>query len=57
MSVGVISFIFALGVGAWIYNYMARRTGEGNAKSALIIAGLSALFIFVFAWSLLSLFM
>ena len=57
MSVGVTSLILALGLGAWVYNYMARRTGEGNARSALIVAAQSAVFIFVFAWSILSLFL
>jgi predicted ABC-type exoprotein transport system permease subunit len=37
MSNFVISILFALGTGAWIYNRLLRTTGN-NKKSALIAA-------------------
>lgn len=54
MSNGLIAFLVALGIGAWIYNYIMPRTGN-QAKNALIIAGTAAVIIFVAVLSLISL--
>ncbi len=50
MSAVIIGLLAGAGIGAWVYSQGMRRTG-GNTKSALIVAGVVALIVFVFVWS------
>lgn len=52
MSNEVIGLLFAVGAGAWVYAKTARTTG-GNTQSALIVAGVAAVFVFLIIWILL----
>jgi hypothetical protein len=56
VEVWVISFFFAIGGATWIYTKMMRSTGN-NTASVLVVAGMAGLFIFLVAWSALSMFM
>jgi hypothetical protein len=47
-SAPLIGFLLGLGVAAWIYSQMMRRTG-GNNQSSLVIAGIVGLIAFVVA--------
>lgn len=47
MSLGLVSFFFAVGAAAWIYNWTMNRTG-GNTKNALIVAGSVGVALFIF---------
>lgn len=52
MSGFLIAFMFALGGGTWVYSRAYSRTG-GNQKSAIIVAVLSALLLFLLMWIIL----
>lgn len=49
-----IGFYAGLGVAAWVYGKMKRRTG-GNTQTSLIVAAISGIFAWLFLWSVLSL--
>lgn len=53
MSGFLISFLFALGAGTWIYTKMMKSTG-GITKNALVVAGVVAFIIFLFLLTLTS---
>lgn len=50
MSAIVIGLLAGAGVSAWIYSQGMRRTG-GDTKSAVIVAGVVGVIVFVFVWS------
>jgi hypothetical protein len=52
MGNAFVALIGAIGVGGWIYAKTSRRTG-GNAKSALLVAAIAALFAFIVLLSLI----
>ena len=47
MSKFLIAFIFAVGVGGWVYAQIQRRTG-GNAQTSIMMASIAALIAFLF---------
>lgn len=49
-----IGILFALGVAAWVYSKMQRRTG-GNTQSSLIVSSLVGLLAFIFIVTVLGL--
>ncbi len=49
MTAPIIALLVALGAGAWIYSKMMHSTG-GIAKTALIVAGTAAFFLFIIFW-------
>jgi xanthine/uracil permease len=53
MSALLIALLFAAGVGTWIYTKLAQRTGGGNQRGAFMGAGVAAVLIFLFAFTLL----
>ncbi|MEI8187400.1 MAG: hypothetical protein WCG30_00455 [Candidatus Saccharibacteria bacterium] len=53
MSDFVISFMFALGAGAWIYSKVMRTTGS-QVKPSLMVSGTAGVLIFVVLFYLLS---
>ncbi|MEO6513772.1 MAG: hypothetical protein ABIR37_03720 [Candidatus Saccharimonadales bacterium] len=53
MSAFLISLLFAAGAGTWIYTKLGRRTGGGNQQGAFIGAGVAAVLIFLFVFTLL----
>lgn len=46
MSPAVVAFMFAVGVGTWIYTKVMRTTG-GNTQNSAIVAVISGIFAFV----------
>jgi hypothetical protein len=52
MSDALVGLVFGIGLAAWVYAQMYRRTG-GNNKSALTVAGLCGLVGFLFILILL----
>jgi hypothetical protein len=44
----VFSLMFGAGVAMWVATKVARRTGNADAKSTALTAGLAGLFAFVF---------
>jgi hypothetical protein len=49
-----IGIFFGLGVAAWVYSKVQRRTG-GNTQSSLIVSGLVGLLAFLFIVTVLGL--
>ena len=54
MGNGVIAFMLAIGVSAWIYAKLMRTTG-GNTKNAVTGAAISGVLLFILALIVLSL--
>lgn len=48
----LIALLFGLSIGTWIYTKMARQSGYGNAKSALLGAGVAGLGVFLVLFTL-----
>ena len=53
MSNNVIAFLVSVGAAGWVYSKMIRRTG-GNTQSALIVAAISGVMLFIFVLFALS---
>ena len=53
MSPFVVSLLFALGSGAWIYNMVMKRNG-GQTKQALMVAGFVGLIGMIVFYTLFS---
>lgn len=53
MSNALIGLFLAVGVAAWVYNQVQRRTG-GNTQNALVVAGLVGLLAFIAMLTLLN---
>lgn len=56
MSSGLFALFFAIGVGAWIYNKTAQRTGN-NTKTSLTTAGVVGLIAFIVFFTILHFFL
>lgn len=56
MEAWVIAFLFAIGGATWVYSKMMRTTGN-NTGAVMVVAGLAFAFIFLIAWSALTLFL
>ncbi len=54
MSNFVVALIFAVGVGAWVYSKVVRRTG-GNATTSIIASVVVAIVVFIIAFTLMGL--
>lgn len=54
MSNFVVALIFAVGVGAWVYSKVVRRTG-GNATTSIIASVVVAIVVFIIAFTLVGL--
>ncbi|MGA3150609.1 MAG: hypothetical protein ABSD10_03310 [Candidatus Saccharimonadales bacterium] len=54
MGLGLISFLFTLGAGTWIYTKLQRYNGN-NTKQSVIAAAVAAVIIFLIMFSILSL--
>lgn len=52
MSDKLIAFLVAISAGTWIYSKMYRSTG-GNTRSSLVVAGGSALLLFLLVMTVL----
>jgi hypothetical protein len=48
----VVALLFAVGTAAWAYAQLARQTGGGNARNAVIGAGVAAVIVFIFFYTL-----
>lgn len=46
MSPFLVSFMFGIGVGAWVYNKVQKRNG-GQSQQSLVVAGGAALAAFI----------
>lgn len=53
MSSGIVAFLFGISVAAWSYSKLTRRTGAGNAQTAVIGAGIIFVLCFIFFYTLL----
>lgn len=53
MSATLVSLLFAVGAGAWIYNRLMRTTGS-NIQSSLVATAVAGIIIFIVAYILLS---
>lgn len=53
MSNFLVSFIFALGSGAWVYNKVMQRNG-GQAKQALTAAGVCGVIAMIVFFTIIS---
>jgi hypothetical protein len=51
-----IGILFGLGVAAWVYSKVQRRSG-GNTKNALIVGGLVGVLAFAFVVLVLGIFL
>jgi hypothetical protein len=47
MSNLVMALLISVGAGAWIFSKMARRSGGGNTKPAIIGASVVAVILFI----------
>lgn len=56
MSSTLLAFLFAVGVGGWVYSKTDHRTG-GNTKTNIIVTGLVGIIAFFVSWSLFSMIM
>lgn len=54
MSAAVVSLLFALGIGTWLYTKFMRYSGNNTQQSA-IATGVSAVIIFVVLYLILGL--
>ncbi len=52
MSNTIVALLLGIGLGAWVYSKVQRKTG-GNTQSALIVAGASGATAFVLMWIVL----
>ncbi len=52
MSNGIIAFLMAIGVSAWVYSKFYRRTG-GNTQSAVTGAAVVGIVVFILMFTLL----
>lgn len=52
MSNAMIGLLTGLGLAAWVYSKMYRRTG-GNTQNALVVAGLVGFLAFLFMLTIL----
>lgn len=55
MSSVLIALFFALGVGAWVYTKVTRRTG-GVTQSDIIVTAVVSVIVFIVAWTLIDTF-
>jgi hypothetical protein len=56
MSAFVVAFMFAAGVGTWVYAKLARTSGESNQRNAIIGGFITAAIAFLVFYSLLDMF-
>lgn len=49
----VVALFLAVGIAAWVYSKITRRTG-GIAKSDLTVTVIVAVFVFFVSWTLLN---
>jgi len=54
MSKGLISFIFAAGVAAFVYSKMGPRLGYGNTQNVWLLVGVSFGLVFLVVITLLT---
>ncbi len=52
MSPFLISLLFSLGAGTWVYTKLQQKTGYGNSKAAFKGAAVAALIGFVIMFTL-----
>ncbi|HET9850396.1 MAG TPA: hypothetical protein VFP35_02095 [Candidatus Saccharimonadales bacterium] len=53
MGPAVVSFLFAIGSGSWIYTKFQRRGGASNTRQSVQAAGICALLIFIIVFFVL----
>lgn len=49
----VVALFLAIGIAAWVYSKITRRTG-GIAKSDITVTAIVAIIVFFVSWSLLN---
>lgn len=53
MSNTLIAFLIAVSATTWIYTKVSNKTGGGNPRDSVIVAGVCGVVIFAFAYFLL----
>lgn len=53
MPVFVIALVLGFGAGGWLFFQLNRRTGDANSNTNVVGAGIVAVIVFIFVYTLL----